>query len=172
MPLWVWLAQKYDKRSAFIWGSASWIVVCLLLASLQPGQIGLTYGLAVLAGVGIATAYFLPWAMLPDVIEWDELKTGQRREGSFYAFAAFFQKLGTGLVIWIFGLTLANRGYITPELGQALPVQPLAAVQAIRLAMGIIPAILLFCAIIFAWFYPISRESHQIMRDELAAQSD
>lgn len=172
MPLWVWLAQKYDKRSTFIWGSVSWIIVCLVLAGLQPHQIGLTYVLSVLAGIGIATAYFLPWAMIPDVIELDELRTGQRREGSFYAFAAFFQKLGTGLVIWIFGIALSSRGYITPVAGQPLPVQPAEAIQAIRWAMGLIPAALLSCAIVFAWYYPISRESHQAMRDQLAAQSD
>jgi GPH family glycoside/pentoside/hexuronide:cation symporter len=170
IPLWVRLAQRFDKRRTFIWGSLSWIVVCLILSSLQPDQIGLAYVLAVLAGVGIATAYFLPWAMIPDVIELDELRTGQRREGSFYAFAAFFQKLGTGLVIWIFGIALASRGYITPVQGQPLPVQPAEAVQAIRWAMGLVPAVLLSCAIVFAWYYPISRESHQAMRDQLAAQ--
>lgn len=170
MPLWVYLAQKYDKRSTFIWGSISWIIVCLILAGLQPEQIGLTYVLAVLAGVGIATAYFLPWAMIPDVIELDELKTGQRREGSFYAFAAFFQKLGTGLVIWLFGIALDARGYITPEIGRPLPVQPAEAVQAIRWAMGLIPAVLLVFAIVFAWYYPINRESHQAIREQLALE--
>jgi GPH family glycoside/pentoside/hexuronide:cation symporter len=128
--------------------------------------------LAVLAGIGIATAYFLPWAMIPDVIELDELKTGQRREGSFYAFAAFFQKLGTGLVIWMFGTILDSRGYITPELGQPLPVQPAAAVEAIRWAMGLVPAVLLLLAIVFAWYYPINRESHRAMREQLALESE
>jgi GPH family glycoside/pentoside/hexuronide:cation symporter len=172
MPLWVYLAQKYDKRGTFIWGSASWIIVCLVLASLQPDQIGFTYVLAVLAGIGIATAYFLPWAMIPDVIELDELNTGQRREGSFYAFAAFFQKLGTGLVIWVFGTVLDGRGYITPEIGQPLPIQPAAAIQVIRWSIGIVPAILLFFAIVFAWYYPLDRESHQAIRDQLTAKGE
>jgi GPH family glycoside/pentoside/hexuronide:cation symporter len=172
MPLWVYLAQKYDKRSTFIWGSVSWIIVCLILASLQPDQVGLTYVLAVLAGVCIATAYFLPWAMIPDVIELDELKTGQRREGSFYAFAAFFQKLGTGLVIWAFGNALDSRGYITPAVGQPLPVQPVEAVEVIRWAIGLIPAVLLCFAIVFAWYYPIDRKSHQAIREELALERE
>jgi GPH family glycoside/pentoside/hexuronide:cation symporter len=34
---------------------------------------------AVCAGVGVATAYLIPWSMIPDVIEVDELQTGQRR---------------------------------------------------------------------------------------------
>jgi GPH family glycoside/pentoside/hexuronide:cation symporter len=41
------------------------------------------YVLAVMAGFGVSTAYLIPWSMMPDVIELDELTTGQRREGIF-----------------------------------------------------------------------------------------
>jgi len=34
---------------------------------------------------GVSTAYLIPWSMMPDVIELDELTTGQRREGIFMA---------------------------------------------------------------------------------------
>jgi GPH family glycoside/pentoside/hexuronide:cation symporter len=60
--------------------------------------------------------------MIPDISETDELKTGERREGSFYAFASFFQKLGTGVAIWALGQVLALTGYINPLQGQPLPV--------------------------------------------------
>ncbi|MEM7537840.1 MAG: MFS transporter [Chloroflexota bacterium] len=166
IPFWVWMAQRFDKRRAFIWGCISWIVVLAALASIGRDQVVLAYILAALSGAGIATAFFLPWAMIPDVIELDELKTGRRREGSFYAFAAFFQKLGTGLVIWLFGMALASRGYITPVDGQPLPVQPPEAIQAIRWSAGLVPAILLVAAIIFAWYYPITREYHEEIRSQ------
>lgn len=167
IPFWVWMAKRYDKRRAFIWGSISWIIVSLALMTAQPDQITLVYILAALGGAGIATAYFLPWAMIPDVIELDELETGQRREGSFYAFANFFQKLGTGIVVWIFGIILSASDYITPDLNGPLPIQPEAAVQAIRWSMGLVPAILLTLAIFCALRYPITRESHQAVLKKL-----
>jgi len=170
VPLWVWAAQRLDKRRAFMLGTSSWILVSLGIATLRPDQGGLAYLLAALAGSGIATAYFLPWAMIPDVVELDELKTGLRREGSFYAFASFFQKLGTGVAIWALGQVLAQTGYITPTPGQPLPVQPEQAVQAIRWTMGVVPAVLLSVAILFAWQYSITRESHRAMQDELSAR--
>jgi len=170
IPFWVWMARRMDKRRAFILGTASWILVCIAVASLRPDQSGLAYLTAALSGSGIATAYFLPWAMIPDVVEMDELKTGLRREGSFYAFASFFQKLGTGLAIWALGQALAFTGYITPILGQPLPIQPPQAVLAIRWTMGLVPAILLSIAILFAWRYPITREKHRAMRAELSAR--
>jgi GPH family glycoside/pentoside/hexuronide:cation symporter len=105
--------------------------------------------------------------MIPDVIEMDELQTGQRREGSFYAFASFFQKLGTGIALWALGQALAQAGYITPVEGQPLPVQPDAAINAIRMAIGLIPAVLLVISILFAWRYPITRQEHRHLRDQL-----
>jgi len=168
IPLWVWLARKLDKRRAFIWGSLSWIIVLLGIYALEPEQIGLAYTLAALSGSGIATAYVLPWAMVPDVVEYDEALCGQRREGSYYAFASFFQKLATGAALWMMGMALAQTGYLTPESGQLLPVQPQSAVNAIRFFVGPVPAVLLAGAVIFAWFYPITRESHQATLEQLA----
>jgi len=170
IPLWVWAAKKLDKRRAFIWGSASWIVVLMGIFVLRADQIGLAYALAALSGSGIATAYVLPWAMVPDVVENDEAISGQRREGSFYAFASFFQKLATGAALWMMGMALAQTGYITPVSGQELPAQPQSAVDAIRLFVGPVPAVLLIGAVIFAWFYPITRESHQATLEQLASR--
>ena len=167
IPFVVWLAKKLDKKRAFMIGMAAWIVVLLGLALQQPHQVMLAYILAFLSGLGIASAYVLPWAMIPDVIEMDELQTGQRREGSFYAFASFFQKLGTGIALWALGQALAQAGYLTPVEGQLLPVQPEAAVNAIRMAIGLIPAVLLVVSILFAWRYPITRQEHRHLRDQL-----
>ena len=170
IPFWVWVARRLDKRRAFILGAASWIVVLLAIAALQADQVMLAYLLAALSGSGIATAYVLPWAMVPDVIEFDQLQTGERREGSYYAFASFFQKLATGAALWMMAQAFARTGYLTPTSTTALPVQPPAAVMAIRLFAGPVPAVLLVLAILCAWKYPITRESHQAMLEELAGR--
>jgi glycoside/pentoside/hexuronide:cation symporter, GPH family len=172
IPLTVWLAKKLDKRRAFIVGSATWIFVLLGIFSLRPEQVSLAFLLAFLSGAGIATAYVIPWAMVPDIIEYDEVRTGRRREGSYYAFASFFQKLATGFSIWAMGQALAWANYITPNSIDSFPVQPPQAILAIRYFAGPIPAILLIIAIVFAWFYPISRQAHQALREQLAKQSN
>lgn len=160
IPFWVWVAKKLDKRRAFIIGSFTWIFVLLGISALPADAIGIAYLFAALSGSGIASAYVLPWSMIPDIIEHDELQTGQRREGSYYAFASFFQKLATALALWAMGQALAANGYITPATSGALPTQPDSAVQAIRFFTGPVPAVLLIVAVLFAWNYPITRESH------------
>ena len=168
IPVVVWLSQRLDKRRAFILGSLTWVVVLLGISALRADQIGLAYLLAALAGFGIATAYVVPWSMVPDVVEYDQVRSGQRREGSYYAFASFFQKLATGVALWGMGQALALTGYLTPDPSGPLPVQPPAAITAIRIFTGPIPAVLLFLAVLFAWKYPITRESHKATLQELA----
>jgi GPH family glycoside/pentoside/hexuronide:cation symporter len=171
IPLVVWLARMLDKRRAFILGTATWIVVLLILFSISPDRVTVAYVLAFFAGAGIATAYVIPWSMVPDIIEYDELLTGERREGSYYAFASFFQKLATGFALWAMAQALAWTGYINPVQGEPLLVQPGEAVFAIRLFAGPISALLLGLAIICAWFYPITREKHWALRRELAERN-
>jgi GPH family glycoside/pentoside/hexuronide:cation symporter len=165
----VWVARKLDKRRAFILGIATWILVMMGIFMLRADQVGLAYALAALSGSGIATAYVIPWAMIPDVVEYDQIRTGQRREGSYYSFAAFFQKLATGAALWAMGQALAATGYITPGTDGVLPVQPEQAVQAIRYFAGPVPVVLLILSILFAWRYPITRESHQETLEQLGA---
>jgi GPH family glycoside/pentoside/hexuronide:cation symporter len=172
IPLCVWVSKALDKRRAFILGSLSWIAVLLGIYFLPPDQLVGAYILAGLSGSGIATAYVLPWAMVPDIVEYDQLKSGQRREGSYYAFASFFQKLATGAALWGMGMALAYTGYITPDSSGPLPVQPPAAVNAIRIFVGPIPAVLLIGATLFAYFYPITRESHQATLESIALQDN
>ncbi|MBN1453589.1 MAG: MFS transporter [Anaerolineales bacterium] len=168
IPVIVRISQRLDKRRAFMLGSLTWVVVLLGISAIRADQVGLAYLLAALAGFGIATAYVVPWSMVPDVVEYDQLRSGQRREGSYYAFASFFQKLATGIALWGMGQALAWTGYLTPPPSGPLPVQSQAAVTAIRVFMGPVPAALQFLAVLFAWKYPITRESHRATLQELA----
>jgi GPH family glycoside/pentoside/hexuronide:cation symporter len=170
IPLCVAISRRLDKRRAFMVGTLWWIGTLLAIFALRPDQVIWAYALAALSGFGIATAYVVPWSMLPDIVEHDAIQTGQRREGSFYAFASFFQKLGTGAALWAMGQALAATGYLKPVPGEPLPVQPTEAVEAIRLFVGPVPVALLATSIVFAWFYPITRRVHHALVNELAAR--
>ncbi|MBE0696625.1 MAG: MFS transporter, partial [Anaerolineaceae bacterium] len=81
VPFWTWLSIRLEKRSAYIIGMSFWVVVQILIFSLQPGQVDRLIVMAILAGLSVSTAHVLPDAIFPDVIEWDELRTGERHEG-------------------------------------------------------------------------------------------
>ncbi len=164
---WQAVSQRLDKKVVYFMGMTVWIIAQVGLFSLQPGQISLMYVLAIMAGVGVSVAYLIPWSMVPDVIELDELNTGMRREGIFYAFMVLLQKFGLALGLFLVGIALETAGFVERSAGQAIPVQPASALLAIRIAVAPLPAIALICGLILAYFYPLTREVHAQIRLQL-----
>ncbi|MEM7538080.1 MAG: MFS transporter [Chloroflexota bacterium] len=170
--LFVWgeASKRFDKRFVYMMGAGIWLLVQLVLYFVTPELRWLVIPLAVMAGSGVATAYLVPWSMMPDVIEFDEWETGQRREGIFYGFMVFLQKACLALALYFVGLTLEWAGYLTPTEAIPNPIQPESALTAIRLLMGPIPAVVLAASIILVFFYPITRQKHQEIRAALASR--
>ncbi|MGI8502385.1 MAG: MFS transporter [Hassallia sp.] len=163
LMLFVWsaLSKRIGKKAVYFMGMILWIMAAGGLFFLKPGQLGLMYLLAAMAGCGVSTAYLVPWSMIPDVIELDELETGQRREGIFYGFMVLLQKFGLAFGLFIVGNALQASGFKESVAGQnTLPIQPESALNAIRIAVGPIPVICLICGLILTYFYPITREKH------------
>lgn len=163
LMLFVWgaLSKKVGKKAVYFMGMFLWIIAATGLFFLQPDQINLMYVLAVIAGSGVSVAYLVPWSMMPDVIELDELQTGQRREGVFYGFMVLLQKFGLAFGLFLVGIALQASGFQENVPGQTqLPIQPDAALSAIRIAVGPIPIICLICGLFLTYFYPITREMH------------
>jgi glycoside/pentoside/hexuronide:cation symporter, GPH family len=158
---WSALSKKVGKKVVYFLGMILWIIAGSGLYFLQPGQIVLMYIMAVMAGFGVSTAYLVPWSMIPDVIELDELQTGQRREGIFYGFMVLLQKFGLAFGLFVVGNALQAAGFQATVPGQTTPpIQPESALQAIRIAVGPLPTICLILGLFLTYFYPITREMH------------
>jgi GPH family glycoside/pentoside/hexuronide:cation symporter len=165
--IWQFLAQRLDKKIIYLAGTLIWMGAEVGLWLVQPGQIALLYVLAIFAGVGVSVAYLIPWSMIPDVVDLDELNTGERREGVFYAFMVLLQKMGLALGLFLVGITLEAAGFIPRMPGEAIPLQPASALWAIRFAVAPLPALFLLGGLILALSYPITREVHAEIRRQL-----
>jgi len=158
--VWSHISTKVGKKAVYFMGMGMWIIAQGGLFFVQPGQLGLMYFLAVIAGFGVSVAYLIPWSMMPDVIELDELQTGKRREGIFYGFMVLLQKVGLALGLFLVGQALQWSGFVEKVSGQPTPVQPDSALLAIRIAIGPLPTLALISGLILAYFYPITKEVH------------
>jgi len=170
--LFVWrpVSNHLGKKKVYYLGTAIWIIAQGGLSLLQPGQTQLMYALAILAGMGVSVAYLIPWSMVPDVIEYDELHSGQRREGLFYGFMVLLQKLGLAIAVFLVGQGLQIAGFIERLPSQPIPIQPDTALLAIRLVVGPLPILILCLGIVLTRFYPITKDYHQQIRQQLATQ--
>lgn len=154
--VWERVARLSGKRTVFLLGVPFAILALTALVTVQPGQVMLMYVLGVFAGMGVATMYMVPFAMLPDVIDLDELETGLRREGLYFSAVVFLQKLGIAVALFASGSFLDLTGFVANA-----DSQPLTVLWAIRLLIGPLPAILLIGSFWFAYRYPINRRRHQ-----------
>jgi GPH family glycoside/pentoside/hexuronide:cation symporter len=151
------LSKKFGKKAVYFMGSSLWIIAQGGLFFLQPNQIFLMYFLAFVAGFGVSVAYLIPWSMIPDVVDLDELNTGQRREGIFYGFMVLLQKFGLAFGLFLVGQGLELAGFIE---GKTNIPQPDSALFAIRIAIGPLPTLFLILGLFLAYFYPITRQIH------------
>jgi GPH family glycoside/pentoside/hexuronide:cation symporter len=159
LPWWVWLSGRWNKNHAYQAGIAFLAVVLVLLSFTPPGQPGLIVILAILAGIGLSAAHAIPLAMLPDTIEWDELRTANRQEAAYYSVVTLIQKLVGAVTIALTGTILAATGYVEQTTNTSV-TQPPEAIAAIRFLTGLLPALFFIAGIVLCAFYPLTRERH------------
>ena len=163
LPFWEYASRKLNKRMAYVYGVVFWAVAQILLITVGPlVPMPVLVILCIMAGIGVSAAHVLPWAILPDAIEWDEYKTGERHEGMFYSLVTLMGKIASSIAIPLTAIMLDVTGYI-PNSAQ----QPASALLGIRLLIGPVPAVFLTISIIFALKYPLEREKFSSIVKEL-----
>ncbi len=169
MPLTVRLMQRYGKNKTYLGLMSFWVMVMLILSFMPPGARTAIMVAAALAGFGYGAANAIPWAIVADVIEEDELKTGKRREGVYAGYLVTFRKIATAIAIGVVTQVLSRAGFIEGSGGQFVE-QPAAALTALRIFMGPVPAVLLGLSMLAAVRYPLTREAHAELRRQLASR--
>lgn len=168
MPLTVKLMHRFGKRRSYIGSMAIFGLVLLIISQVPVGGQRYVAIAAIFAGLGYGAANVIPWAIVADVVEEDELKTGKRREGIYAGYLVFFRKLATALSLFVVTRVLAMTGFIGGTTGGLFIEQPESALNALRILVGVVPAVMLTLAILVAWRYPLDRQAHDEMRRELA----
>jgi len=161
LPFWTWLAYRIGKRKAYMIAIAFWVVLLLLINFVPPLNYIPVIVMAVLIGISVSAAHVLPDAIFPDVIDWDELRTGERHEGIYYGAKNFIRKLTTAFAIFLALQVLGWLGYQVPPEGATQFTQPDSAIWGIRLLTGPMGAALLGAVLVVAWYYPLDRQRHK-----------
>jgi len=166
LPVWLAVAKKRDKRTLFIAGAAWWAVIQIALFFGDPSwPRWVLFTVPPLAAIGYAVAELMPWSMLGDVIDEDELETGERREGMYVGFFTFLRKIGGATAVLLMAFALELSGF---EGGLDRVDQSETALFSIRAMTSLVPMVILLLAIAVATRYPLTREAHAKTIDELA----
>ena len=158
------LCNKLGKAKTYALGLGIASTALLVVFFLPKGQSSLIYVLAAIVGLGFSAQWVCPHSMIPDVIEYDELLTGERREGLYYGINGTAGKVTGALASAVCGWGLELGKYI--EVLEPGQVQPDSALLAIRIMFAVIPAVFLLICIPMLIKYPITKKKH----DELMKQ--
>lgn len=106
------------------------------------------------------------FAMTADVVDFDELSSGQRRESAYTATFSWVMKVGMMLSMLSGGPLLELTGFDAKLGGNQTP----EAILGIRLSFAGIPVAALMIALILIRFYPLDTERMRIILRDLEAR--
>jgi GPH family glycoside/pentoside/hexuronide:cation symporter len=162
IPVSVVLSKKIGKK--IVYGIGLFVFAAAITFLFMFGhtrEISFSFAMMFIAGSGMGFTYAMPYAMVPDAIEYDYLMTGERTEGAFYGIWTFCFKIGQAIALGITGVILSLSGYV-PGVAQAD-----SARLGIRLLLGPVPAVIFLLAIIMLYFYPINEERYNEIMEKV-----
>jgi GPH family glycoside/pentoside/hexuronide:cation symporter len=151
VPMWVWISGKTGKREAFLAGIVVLIAAAGAIFFLPRTGGPLLFALMGLAGIGTGAYFLFPYSILPEIIDYDELTSGTRREGAYFGIAFLIFKISIALAPFITGTVLARIGYVAnaPQTEQTL--------LGIRLLVGAIPSAFFALGLVSLWIFPLNK---------------
>lgn len=162
LPAWIFAARRTGKKAAWLASMAVNTGAFIGVFFLGPGDEAI-YGILVfLSGIGFGATLAIPSAIQADVIDYDELLTGERREGQYIGLWSISKKLAAAVGIGA-GLSILGMAGYTPNAEQ-----PAEVLMTLRVLYALVPSICNVVAIAIAIAYPISGQVHGEIRRAIA----
>jgi glycoside/pentoside/hexuronide:cation symporter, GPH family len=161
------LARKLGKGPALQWalygGAIALAASFVLYTPAAPGLSVVCHGL-----FGIVASGFF-WVLLPsmlaDVVDFDELEGGKRREGAFASTLSYVMKFGTTFTLLITGPVIELTGFDAHKA-----VQNPTTILWLRILFAVVPATASLLAAVALGRYPLNRLKMDAIRARLEAR--
>jgi Na+/melibiose symporter-like transporter len=160
----IWFVSKlFDKKVVLIGGlvigilgyASSWFLF-------TPAHPYLTILPPVIINIGLCACWVLNGSFNCDICDYDELKTGRRREGMYSAVFAFLTKLAIAFVMAVSSWVLVKLGFEGTDLHPT--AQQLFTLRWIYI---VIPAVAMSAAILCMWRYPLTKARVTEIQEQL-----
>jgi GPH family glycoside/pentoside/hexuronide:cation symporter len=168
VPIVAWVSSKLGKKItlqifllvAVLGNAIKWWVFTPDNPWLQMLSVGLI-------APGLSALWTLLASMTADVTDWDELKNGTRREGSFGAFYGWTMKLGFAICFYIAGIILEKTGFQASLGGSQSP----DTLQDILMLYTVVPSIGLLLSMSLVWRFPLTEKTTHEIQAKLKARA-
>lgn len=155
MPIWIRASRRFGKKAIYLVTLLMGGTGSAALFWVGEGQLHATLAILVWAGATFGVRLFLAPAMQADVIDYDELLTGKRREAQYGALWSIMTKFAVIPSASVPLAILASLGF-EPNVEQSGTVR-----LAISGIFALLPAATSFVAFGIAIFFPIDEKIHR-----------
>lgn len=147
------LAKRLGKAEISVASNLLAVAVCVILFLTRPQNVWVYVAFQALCWLGLGVFSMVSWALITDVIDDSELRSGVRSDGTVYALYSFARKLGQAASAGLTGALLSTIGY-----SQATAFEP-SVVEGIFNIATLVPALgfLLLAAVLWFW-YPLHKK--------------
>jgi len=164
VPVWIRISRTKGKKPTWLAAMTVNAGFFAGVAFVGEGQ-ELAYGLLVAgSGIGGVAVLALPYSMQADVIDHDELITGQRREGLYGGLWSIAEKTAAAMGVGVSMFALELAGYV-PNVEQTPFV-----IDVLRGLYVGVPVVCTAAGFFVALRYPLDREAYAELADKLAAR--
>ncbi len=161
--LWKKLDVKFGSRKSYAYAIIVYFfasIPLLLVDSFETAFITV-----ITMGVGFGGMLYFIYLIIADIIDEDELKTGVRREGTFFGITNFFMRLAMILSVVTVSLVFVSTGWEEYEPIQTL--QQADVILGLRLLVFLFPAIALGVTFIYLYFYLFTKDRVKLTKERI-----
>ncbi len=163
LPLTTKLVAKFGKKNVSTYSLVISIAAYAVMVFFPSKNPYIYMGLSVVSGIGAGFYNMIVWALVGDVIDYQEYISGKREEGTVYAAYSLARKLVQAIVGSIGGFALAAIGY---QSGAATQTTEVA--ESIRMIITVIPLVgFIFGFVTMKLVYNLSNKKLEEINNEL-----
>ena len=161
VPAWIFLLKHFEKKTIWIVSNIILSVCFALTFTLEKGDLNILYLVSVIAGTASGSILFIHPSALADTIDYEELMSGKKSQGIYFAIFTFVNKSAMALAGMAFGFMLSLGGF-QPNVGQSE-----SSLLFIRITYAFFPLASFLITAVLLTYYSLSKEEHKRVRHEI-----
>jgi glycoside/pentoside/hexuronide:cation symporter, GPH family len=165
VPLWLRLSRRFGKHRTWCFAMIGACAAFVWVPLLGPGDVAAFFVICLVTGMALGADLALPPAIQADVIDLDELRSGEQRAGLFFALWSMGTKLAMAAAVGIAFPAIEALGFRIGEVNEPSALFALAVIYA-----GL-PTVLKLIAILLMWRHPLTERRHGLIQKRLAQRA-